>query len=79
MRRVAREVGVEAMSLYHHVAEQKTTSSTVVCAHVMASYRVPPQDGLARGWDEPCPRRRAEWRRVLKSHPNVVASSAASP
>jgi TetR/AcrR family transcriptional regulator, tetracycline repressor protein len=70
MRRVAREVGVEAMSLYHHVAD-KDDLLDAVCAHVMASYRVPPQDG--RPWDERAREGAREWRRVLKSHPNVMS------
>jgi AcrR family transcriptional regulator len=70
MRRVAREVGVEAMSLYHHVAD-KDDLLDAVCAHVMASYRIPPQDG--RPWETRAREGAREWRRVLRSHPNVVS------
>jgi AcrR family transcriptional regulator len=70
MRRVAREVGVEAMSLYHHVAD-KDDLLDAICAHVMASFRVPDRDG--RPWDVRAREGAREWRRILKSHPNVVA------
>jgi AcrR family transcriptional regulator len=43
MRRVAREVGVEAMSLYHHVAD-KDDLLDGVCARVMTDFRIPERD-----------------------------------
>jgi AcrR family transcriptional regulator len=70
MRRVAREVGVEAMSLYHHVAD-KDDLLDALCARVMADFRIPEGDG--RPWIERARHGAREWRRVLKSHPNVIA------
>ena len=70
MRRVAREVGVEAMSLYHHVAD-KDDLLDGVCARVMTDFRIPEHDD--RPWVERARHGAREWRRVLKSHPNVIA------
>ena len=44
MRRVAREVGVEAMSLYNHVADKEDLLDGV-CARVMADFRFPDEEG----------------------------------
>lgn len=69
MRRVAREVGVEAMSLYNHVADKEDLLDGV-CARVMADFRFPEERG---DWVETMRQGAEEWRRVLKSHPNVLA------
>jgi AcrR family transcriptional regulator len=68
MRRVAREVGVEAMSLYHHVRD-KDDLLDGVCAQVMHEFRLPDED---RPWVEVARDGAREWRRVLKAHPNVM-------
>ena len=47
MRRVAREVGVEAMSLYHHV-EDKDDLLDGICEHVMASSTSPSRSTTGR-------------------------------
>ncbi|HVF07038.1 MAG TPA: TetR/AcrR family transcriptional regulator C-terminal domain-containing protein [Actinomycetota bacterium] len=69
MRRVAREVGVEAMSLYHHVRDKEDLLDGV-CARVMGDFRFPPED---RPWIEVARDGAREWRRVLREHPNVIA------
>lgn len=69
MRRVAREVGVEAMSLYNHVADKEDLLDGV-CARVMADFRFPDEEG---DWVQTARQGASEWRRVLKSHPNVLA------
>jgi TetR/AcrR family transcriptional regulator, tetracycline repressor protein len=69
MRRVAREVGVEAMSLYHHVRDKEDLLDGV-CARVMRDFRYPPED---RPWIEVARDGAREWRRVLREHPNVIA------
>jgi AcrR family transcriptional regulator len=69
MRRVAREVGVEAMSLYNHVADKEDLLDGV-CARVMADFRFPDEGG---DWVDTARHGASEWRRVLKSHPNVLA------
>jgi TetR/AcrR family tetracycline transcriptional repressor len=68
MRRVAREVGVEAMSLYHHV-DDKEDLLDGICEHVMAEFDFPePVDD----WAENCRRGARAWRRLLQAHPAVM-------
>jgi AcrR family transcriptional regulator len=69
MRRVAREVGVEAMSLYNHVTDKEDLLDGI-CARVMADFRFPDEEG---DWVQTARHGASEWRRVLKSHPNVLA------
>jgi AcrR family transcriptional regulator len=68
MRRVAREVGVEAMSLYHHV-EDKEDLLDGICEHVMAGFEFPDP---VEDWAENCRRGARAWRRLLQSHPAVM-------
>jgi AcrR family transcriptional regulator len=68
MRRVGRELGVEAMSLYNHVRDKEDLLDGVTEA-VMAEFQPEASSGdwLVRG------RMAArEWRRLLKTHPNVM-------
>ena len=68
MRRVAREVGVEAMSLYHHI-EDKDDLLDGICEHVMAEFDFPePVDD----WAENCRRGARAWRQLLQAHPAVM-------
>ncbi len=68
MRRVAREVGVEAMSLYHHV-EDKEDLLDGICERVMADFDFPePVDD----WAENCRRGARAWRQLLQAHPAVM-------
>ena len=69
MRRIAREVGVEAMSLYHHVTD-KDDLLDGVCAAVMRDFRYPED---RTDWLATARFGAHEWRRVLKAHPNVIA------
>jgi AcrR family transcriptional regulator len=69
MRRIAREVGVEAMSLYHHVRDKEDLLDAV-CARVMKEFRFPDED---RPWIDVARDGAREWRRVLREHPNVMA------
>jgi AcrR family transcriptional regulator len=68
MRRVAREVGVEAMSLYHHV-EDKEDLLDGICEHVMAQFDFPEP---VEDWAENCRRGARAWRRLLQAHPGVM-------
>lgn len=68
MRRVAREVGVEAMSLYNHVRD-KDDLWDGICTRVMSEFRFPDVGG---DWMQSARFAAHEWRRVLKLHPNVV-------
>jgi len=68
MRRVAREVGVEAMTLYHHV-EDKEDLLDGICERIMAGFEFPdPVDD----WTENCRRGARAWRRILQAHPAVM-------
>jgi AcrR family transcriptional regulator len=69
MRRIGRELGVEAMSLYNHVRDKEDLMDGI-CTAIMAGFDYPEideQDLLGTG-------RRAAlaWRQVLKAHPNVT-------
>jgi AcrR family transcriptional regulator len=68
MRRIAREVGVEAMSLYHHV-EDKEDLLDGICERVMSAFEFPEPVG---DWAEDCRRGARAWRNLLKMHPNVM-------
>src|SRR5215212_1605392 len=70
MRRVAREVGVEAMSLYNHVRDKEDLLDAMV-EHILGSFPEPdePDDGdwLAFGRDIA-----RGWRTMLKQHPGAI-------
>jgi TetR/AcrR family tetracycline transcriptional repressor len=68
MRRVAREVGAEAMSLYHHVAD-KDDLLQGVCDKIMASFEFPAAGGT---WGERMRAAARSWRRLLQAHPDVM-------
>jgi TetR/AcrR family tetracycline transcriptional repressor len=68
MRRVAREVGVEAMSLYHHIQDKEDLLDGI-CEHVMAEFDFP-EPGT--DWAENCKQGARAWRRLLRGHPNVM-------
>jgi TetR/AcrR family tetracycline transcriptional repressor len=68
MRRIAREVGVEAMSLYHHV-EDKEDLLDGICERVMAGFEFPEP---VEDWAENCRRGARAWRRILQQHPAVM-------
>jgi AcrR family transcriptional regulator len=68
MRRVAREVGVEAMSLYHHVRD-KDDLLQAVCDRVMAGFDFPEEGG---DWATRCKAGARSWRRLLQAHPDVM-------
>ena len=67
MRRIGRELGVEAMSLYNHV-EDKDDILTGICEHVLAQFRVPDVED----WTEAARLGAREYRRLLRDHPNVI-------
>ena len=68
MRRVAREVGVEAMSLYHHVTDKEDLLDGI-CERVMAEFEFPDPGS---DWAENCRNGARAWRRLLQEHPNVM-------
>jgi AcrR family transcriptional regulator len=77
MRRIARELGVEAMSLYHHVGNREHLLDLVVDA-MFARFYTPVVGGP---WREELTRRHHSARAVLLDHPWVIPlmSSRSSP
>jgi TetR/AcrR family tetracycline transcriptional repressor len=67
MRRIGRELGVEAMSLYNHV-EDKDDILSGVTERVMTEYQYPEWTGE---WVEDGRALSREWRRLLNLHPSV--------
>ncbi len=68
MRRIAREVGVEAMSLYHHVRDKEDVLDGI-CEAVMREFEYPDSAGditerLRTG--------ARSYRRMLQAHPDVM-------
>jgi AcrR family transcriptional regulator len=68
MRRVAREVGVEAMSLYHHVRDKEDLLQGI-CDLVMASFEFPDESGE---WMHRTKAGAYAWRHVLQAHPDLM-------
>jgi AcrR family transcriptional regulator len=67
MRRIGRELGVEAMSLYNHV-EDKDDILNGVTERVMTGFEYPDWTG---DWFEDGRAMAHEWRRLLNLHPSV--------
>ena len=67
MRRIGRELGVEAMSLYNHV-EDKDDILEGLTERVMNEFEFPPSTG---GWPEDARAMSREWRRLLGLHPSI--------
>ena len=81
MRRLAQDLGVEAMSLYHHVADKDEVLDgmvDVVVSEITARVAdTTPPDGAGRSWKPAVRRRILTAREVLLSHPwapGVIAS-----
>jgi AcrR family transcriptional regulator len=67
MRRIGRELSVEAMSLYNHVKDKEDILGAI-CEVVMSEFRIPEADE----WTEACRDGAREYRRLLLAHPNVI-------
>jgi AcrR family transcriptional regulator len=67
MRRVGRELGVEAMSLYNHVRDKEDILDSI-CEEVMTEFHVPD----AEDWADAARLGAREYRRLLLAHPNVL-------
>jgi AcrR family transcriptional regulator len=68
MRRVGRELGVEAMSLYHHVHD-KQDLLLGIRERVLSEFQDPGTDGA---WEVRARRAARSWRQVLRAHPNAI-------
>lgn len=68
MRAVARELGVEAMSLYNHVRDKEDLMDGIIDL-VMKGFRPPRHRDR---WIEAAREAGREWRRLLKAHPPMI-------
>ncbi|MGQ0669423.1 MAG: TetR/AcrR family transcriptional regulator C-terminal domain-containing protein [Actinomycetota bacterium] len=68
MRRLGRELWVEAMSLYNHV-EDKEEVLDGICELVMSEFEFP---APSADWAENCRGGARAWRRLLQAHPDVM-------
>lgn len=69
MRRLAGDLGVDPMAIYHHLPGKDAILSGVV-ARVFAEMRVPDTDG--KGWKERVRDFASAYRDLARSHPNLV-------
>jgi AcrR family transcriptional regulator len=67
MRRIGRDLGVEAMSLYNHVQDKEDILDGI-CEQVLAEFRIP----QVEDWVESARLGAREYRRLLLAHPNVI-------
>lgn len=74
MRRLGRELGVEAMSLYNHV-EDKEAILDGILEVVMAEFEFPEETG---DWEANVRAGARAWRRLMIDHPTVIALFAES-
>jgi AcrR family transcriptional regulator len=74
MRRIGKELGVEAMSLYNHV-EDKEAILDGILETVMSEFDYPAEIG---DWDADVRAGARAWRRLMLAHPNVIALFAES-
>ncbi len=68
MRRIGRELDVEAMSLYNHVRDKEDLLDGVT-EMVMGKFHIPEPTG---DWVVDARAMAREWRRLLRMHPNVM-------
>ncbi len=68
MRRVGRELGVEAMSLYHHVRD-KDDLLLGIRERVLSTFSDPGTEG---DWEERAREAARSWRQILRTHPNMM-------
>jgi AcrR family transcriptional regulator len=78
MRRLARDLGVEAMSLYHHFPNKEAILAGVIDLALQAEAPTPGAAPPA-SWREPVAAAVLGFRRVLVKHPHVLPVMAAQP
>jgi AcrR family transcriptional regulator len=78
MRRLARELGVEAMSLYHHFENKDAILACVI--DIALEAEAPARSDMhPASWRDPVAAAVLGFRRVLVKHPNVLPVMAAHP
>jgi AcrR family transcriptional regulator len=68
MRRVGRELGVEAMSLYHHVRDKEDLLQGIR-ELVLSEFLDPGSEG---DWEVRARQAARSWRRILRTHPHMM-------
>lgn len=68
MRRVGRELGVEAMSLYNHVRDKEDLLDGIR-EHVLSQFLDPGTEGP---WEERARLAARSWREALRAHPSMM-------
>jgi AcrR family transcriptional regulator len=68
MRRVGRELGVEAMSLYNHVRDKEDLLEGIR-EHVLSEFLDPGTEGP---WEERARQAARSWRHIMRAHPNML-------
>ena len=74
MRRIGRELGVEAMSLYNHVRDKEDILDGIL-EMVMAEFEFQEETG---DWEADVRAGARAWRRLMTAHPTVIALFAES-
>ena len=69
MRRLGRELGVEAMSLYNHVKDKQDLLDGMV-EHIMLQFELP--EGRAGSWEDRVRMMARSFRACLRAHPSVM-------
>lgn len=77
MRRLARGLGIEAMSLYHHFPNKDAILDGVI--ELALQTEAPAGEQSAPSWREPVAAAVLGFRRVLVKHPNVLPVMVARP
>jgi AcrR family transcriptional regulator len=77
MRRLAQALGVEAMSLYHHVRDKQALLGGIVELGLSMQAPAPPRPGAK--WQDVAAGAVLAFRRTLVAHPNVLPIMAAHP
>ena len=77
MRRLAQSLGVEAMSLYHHVSNKQALLDGVVELSLRPEAPVPPPAGAS--WEDTVVAAVSGFRHALVAHPNVLPLVIAHP
>src|SRR5713226_7572623 len=68
MRRIGRELGVEAMSLYNHVRDKEDLLEGIR-EHVLDQFLDP---GIEGPWEDRARRAARSWRQALRAHPSMM-------
>ena len=78
MRRLAGELGVDPMAIYHHVPNKKAVLSGLV-ENVFSEMRVPDGTGREGGWKERVRVWARDFRALVLAHPNLVSYLVSNP